>query len=401
MVNSTSLEVRLIDYLQKQDLDLKTALLRYEGTGISPRFMDQKVTPDVLKLVASCVVDYLHLGSKDFTAKDIMAIPKLNNQITRFFSKPNVDEPTAQHEYDKFVAQPLKALAYAGVLTETRMGTQIRYSVIEQWILEEIARSDENSFTYLYVYLSELLTQSGMMRYFEIYRDSAHTEEDYVDLKVEFISDIQSYTNIEKDLEARRILPKVLNVLAVAWVIPGSVRGHVGKTDYMFADLAYNSRNFRDRNKDKKQTRQQAGENGISRKPNTSNMTKVMKDVRERHAPDSEVRDAFARGKATQVHHIFPKSRFPQIADYRENLILLTPDQHYTRAHPSNRTASVDLMYQIDCLLAKLRSIENDIDGFYNLDRFIEVINTGYELSIPNGSSSEYVRQILARKRIS
>lgn len=72
MVNSNSLEVRLIDYLQKQDLDLKTALLRYEGTGISPRFMDQKVTPDVLKLVASCVVDYLHLGSKDFTAKDIM-----------------------------------------------------------------------------------------------------------------------------------------------------------------------------------------------------------------------------------------------------------------------------------------------------------------------------------------
>lgn len=33
---------------------------------------------------------------------------------------------------------------------------------------------------------------------------------------------------------------------------------------------------------------------------------------------------------ATQMHHIFPANEYPQIADYLENLIALTPTQHFT-----------------------------------------------------------------------
>ena len=34
--------------------------------------------------------------------------------------------------------------------------------------------------------------------------------------------------------------------------------------------------------------------------------------------------------KRQQMHHIFPASDYPAIADYLENLIALTPTQHYT-----------------------------------------------------------------------
>ena len=84
---------------------------------------------------------------------------------------------------------------------------------------------------------------------------------------------------------------------------------------------------------------------------------------------------------ATQVHHIFPKSQFPQIAHYVENLILLTATQHNTKAHPNNKTQQVNKDYQLVCLLAKADSIENSLlqfgEKYYRKESFVYVINTG------------------------
>ena len=95
----------------------------------------------------------------------------------------------------------------------------------------------------------------------------------------------------------------------------------------------------------------------------------------------SEVNDSWSNGEATQVHHIFPKSQFPQIAHYVENLILLTATQHNTKAHPNNKTQQVNKDYQLVCLLAKADTIENSLlrfgDKYYRKESFIYVINTG------------------------
>lgn len=48
----------------------------------------------------------------------------------------------------------------------------------------------------------------------------------------------------------------------------------------------------------------------------------------------------------TQAHHIFPKNEFPEIMHYVENLIMLTPNQHYSYAHPNNNTYIIDLTAQ-------------------------------------------------------
>ena len=60
---------------------------------------------------------------------------------------------------------------------------------------------------------------------------------------------------------------------------------------------------------------------------------------------ESEVHDQWGNGEATQVYHIFPKSDFPQIAHYVENLILLAATQHNTKAHTSNKTQQVNMGY--------------------------------------------------------
>lgn len=90
---------------------------------------------------------------------------------------------------------------------------------------------------------------------------------------------------------------------------------------------------------------------------------------------ESEVHDTFGNGAATQVHHIFPKSLFPQIAHYVENLILLTATQHNTKAHPNNNTQIIDKDYQLVMLLAKSDTIEKSLkkvgDKYYRKESFV------------------------------
>jgi hypothetical protein len=56
------------------------------------------------------------------------------------------------------------------------------------------------------------------------------------------------------------------------------------------------------------------------------------------------------------------KSEFPKLADYVENLILLTSSQHSVKAHPSNNTRVIDKNYQLLLLLVKLDNIKKSLD---------------------------------------
>lgn len=87
---------------------------------------------------------------------------------------------------------------------------------------------------------------------------------------------------------------------------------------------------------------------------------------------------------ATQAHHIFPQSDYPDIADYIENLIMLTPNQHYSMAHPNNNTQYIDKDFQYICLISKSHRIFEDltsknINKIYNFDDYKYVLNTGLE----------------------
>ena len=84
------------------------------------------------------------------------------------------------------------------------------------------------------------------------------------------------------------------------------------------------------------------------------------------------------------MHHIFPQSYYPEIADYIENLIALTPTQHLSKAHPNNNTQYISKIYQYYCLIAKVGKIKENIEQntlpkIYSFEDLIYVLNTGLE----------------------
>ena len=84
------------------------------------------------------------------------------------------------------------------------------------------------------------------------------------------------------------------------------------------------------------------------------------------------------------MHHIFPRSDFPGIASFVENIVALTPTQHFTLAHPGNNTAKVSPEFQYSCLLAKNETIRKNImfgfgkPDFYSFSKFAFVLDVGF-----------------------
>ena len=76
-------------------------------------------------------------------------------------------------------------------------------------------------------------------------------------------------------------------------------------------------------------------------------------------------------------------NEFPSIADYLENLIALTPTQHFGHAHPNNNTQYISKEYQYLCLISKTGSIRDNILGgkdepvIYDFYLYQNVLNTG------------------------
>jgi|SRR5437660_10719339 len=80
------------------------------------RFMDQKVTPDVLSIMADCVLNYVADRDIEFTKDDIWNDQYFIKNVKDIFKKPDAKNETTRLEYDKFTSQPLRMLAYAKVL---------------------------------------------------------------------------------------------------------------------------------------------------------------------------------------------------------------------------------------------------------------------------------------------
>lgn len=387
-------EERIREYIGTIDLDL-----RKKPEGFS-RYMDQKVTPDVVTFISDCIVNFL--GGKDpqtvFTTKDLWDFQYFQKNTVAIFGKPSPTNETAQAEYDKFIAQPLKTLSFAQILKEKKVGVRNTYQVAQPELLEYIAQNERNAWIFLVVYVDKVLSDSGF-RELESYREKAKagtlTKEDFESLKTKFEAFMRGYTNINGDTEIRRIFPKVLNPYAVYHMINGSEDGKMTENRFAYSDLMYNRSNFRDLGKDKAITRQES-EEIIEEKPELSayKVQKAKNIIRRNHTA-SEVRDSFANGEATQVHHIFPEHEFPQISAYVENLILLTPQQHNTKAHPGNHTQTIDRSYQRECLLSKMDTIETSLKqgkDIYSKESLIHVINTGLAIDLSTNTTFDELR---------
>lgn len=353
------------------------------------RFMDQKCTPDVVCIIADCIINLRESEpNKEFTVQDIWDSQYFIKNVKAIFNKPSATNPTTRSEYDKFIQQPLRLLAYAHVLHIEKKGNKNFYKISNLAVLEYISLKDRNAYNFLYQYFIKVLSDSGLLKFFETYKTKGEqknlTQTDFEDLQSRFIKFIIGNTAINGEVEIRRIYPKILNVFACENNLPGSVKGRMSVNQFYYTDLMYNRKNWRDLSKDKTISRQESiniSEQTIVQGTvfNAYLVQKAMNQIRKMYT-ESEVKDYWSNGDATQIHHIFPKSKFPQLAHYLENLVKLTATQHYTKAHPNNKTDSINSDYQLVCLLAKSDNIERSLQKdelYYRKESFIYCINTG------------------------
>ena len=385
-------------FLNQYDLDVRKSR--------DARFADQKCTPDVVCFIADCILNVVKPG-QDFTVSDIWDTQYFIKNAVAVFGKPIPTNTTAKHEYDKFIQQPLRLLGYAHVLNVTKSGSTNIYSIANEEMLDYISRRERNTYNFLFCYFRKVMSDSGMWKYFQEFIDKSTkgdaTKEDYLYLRDKFIRFMIGNTKINTEVEVRRIFPKILNIFAVENNIKGSEKGTLSKFLFNFPDLMYNRKNWRDLNKDKSVTRQEVAQGQNSEQQEAYNDYYVQKatTLLKKIQKESEVHDSLSNGPATHAHHIFPKSQFPQIAHYIENLIMLTATQHNTKAHPNNNTQIIDRDYQLVCLLAKADTIEkslrNDGEKYYRKESFVYVINTGLNSKISTFLSFADIKNILIK----
>jgi len=360
---------KIENYLNTIDLDVRKI-----GNA---RFFDQKVQPDVLSAVCECI---LHcVDEKDsFSVNDVRYCEYSNELVTEIFNKPEIKK--ADNEYDKFFSQPLKMLAYSGLISETKKGRSNEYKIIEKGFIEYISLRDRNAYYFLAIYLEKVLKDSNIWKYFDSFFKIQDKNSLY-ELRTKYVDFIIQNTPIKKELEPIRIFNPLLNTLCFKYKKLGSKLGDIAEINYN--DLLYNRVNWRDITKDKSMTRETfnnifVNENIDNIKSYKYHIEKTKRFVKAIHK-NSEIH-RFDAYPATQAHHIFLSSQFPELADIAENIIAITPNQHFYRAHPNNKTSVVDKSYQAICLISKLDSIENDYrndSNNYSKEHFIEIINIG------------------------
>ena len=359
------------------------------------RWIDQKCTPDVLCIVADCIINHMDsIGEEStFTSKDIWFSEYAIQNVHDIFSKVDVDSSSASNEYDKFFGQPIKLFAYAGLLSEEKQGRNNTYKLLNRDILEYIAFRERNALTFLTHYISQVLSDSNLTTAFdEFFR--VQTQESYTTLKEKFFTFTVTHTDIgsrgsDGRLECGRIFTKIINVLAFKYKKRGTERGHISKYAITYDMLMYNRDNFRDIYADKPKD--------VARKDFLASHHIVINEAYftyQSQKAKSRLRkfnDKYRNGvsempndteKATHIHHIFPVSEYPEISFYLENLIALTPNQHLNHAHPNGNTTLIDRDYQHDCLIVKVDIIKDNLENaevkIYSFEDLLQVLYVGF-----------------------
>ncbi len=380
-------DIQLNEFLNSKNYDIRLTH--------NARWIDQKCTPDVLCIVADCILNYINEVGKDkqFTSKDIWFSEYSIQNIHDIFRKVDVDKASASNEYDKFFGQPLKFFAYAGILEENKIKGTNYYKCINIPILEHVSIRERNALQFLNLYIIKVLKDSKLDNLFdEFFEKQTSIVYDKVKECLRIFN--LKYTGIgnkgsDGKLETNRIFTKIINTLAFVKNKKGTEGGRISKHNITYDELMYNRDNFRDIYAEKPKD--------VSRKDYVSQKHIVINEAYYRYMSAKakhrlrQYNDKFRGGvsemqgdlaKATHIHHIFPAGEFPEISHFLENLMALTPNQHLNNAHPNGRTIVIDKDYQHDCLIVKAdiikENLENGIEKIYSFDDFKHVLYVGF-----------------------
>ena len=391
-------EQTIINFITPFDYDIRKSR--------NGRWIDQKCTPDVLSFIADCIYDYVtNNPNKEFCTQDIWFSNYAVRNTEAVFKKPNPRQNAAKNEYDKFFQQPMKLLANSQVLIERKDGLKNIYKVNNIEILEYIALSEKNALKFLYRYIEKVLLDSELFYDFqEFFQNQKKYENNkdkmqagYIKIKQKFYDFTHSYTLIKKDLECGRIFTKVINPLAYFYNAYGTEKGKISSDIITYDMLMYNRNNFRDiyANKPKGITRKVYASKHpieINEKYYDYQSSRAKRFLRlfndqYRNGVTEHLEETQIRDKAIHIHHIFPKVLYPEICSYLENLIALTPTQHFNYAHPNGKTQEINIEYQKLLLLSKADRIKDNIENsyeekeerIYEFPKFLHILSVGFD----------------------
>ena len=130
------------DFVNKHNYDIRKSH--------NARFTDQKCIPDVVCAVAECIIEYTGENKLcKFSKDNIWHSDYANQLLSECFSKPDTENTTMSSEYDKFFAQPMKMLAFAGILSEEKEKGINTYQVLEYDILSFISTREKLSLIHI------------------------------------------------------------------------------------------------------------------------------------------------------------------------------------------------------------------------------------------------------------
>lgn len=357
------------------------------------RWIDQKCAMDVVTLIADCILEFVKDDiKKEFSVKDIWRSDYAVKNIQEIFAKPDPSKK-AKHEYDKYFSQPIKLFGYSHILNCKFVKGKYIYSVNNLELLEFISIRERNAHMFLCLYIEKVLKDSGIYEMFNKFFKEP-SKDTYSNVKEGFSNFTIENTSINGETECNRIFIKVLNPLAYKYKSFGTEWGRISKDIITFDKIAYNQRNWRDlySNKPKNVTREEYEKTLLERPENKMLLYKINKakrivrDYNDKYfggKPELK-KDILETDIATQMHHIFPVGYYPEISDYLENIIALTPTQHFNYAHPMGNTSCIDKKYQYYCLIAKIDMIfknltSEELPEIYSFKDLKIVLNTGLE----------------------
>lgn len=333
-------------------------------------------------------------------------------EIKEIFKKPGTDEYASQHEYDKFFAQPIKMFAAAQILKEEKNGNRLKFYLIEKELLESIALSEKIALEFIYQYVEKVLKDSGIYSIFEKFFE-LQTPESYYEMRNAFYELLKTYTPIKKDKEPGRIFTKVVNPLAYKKNSKGTKRGRVSKDVITKDQLLYNQYNFRDiysgkpKNKSRNVYEVLPKANIAHIRFQSNQAKKRVKLFNREFENEISQYNKESSEKASQMHHIFPAGSFPEISGFVENIIALTPNEHFLQAHPDNNTSRINTDFQKEYLIIRANDIYKydkklGDKNIYSVDNFLNVLSKGFDkndiLDIPKNEDTycNIIREINA-----
>lgn len=388
------------EYFKKKDLK------KIPHKGIH---YEQKTTPDLIWCVAHVILDI----TKDDKAKvfsdtvDVRKSPLFNSLMQDYFSKPPQEQ--AENEYNKVSSYQLGLLTFVGVLDQVDERPR-KYKVKNFKVLEYLAINDLNASKFLGEYTEKFLQDNGLWNVFDNYRKNPH-QDNHLKAKEAYWNWAKINTAVRGSNRRHtyRVFNKIFNIFCYKNRLPGEEASNITGGPCPYSFLIYNRSNFRDKDMPSGMTRQQYQKETLTEIENggivETFLHKVKEILKQKYNYDSEIKDSrwgYAPERVVEAHHILPSHSYQQFSLSRENLIVLTPDQHRSFAHQGSYKTT-NASFQLVCLRVKLDHIEESInsgENFYNVDIFISIINTRYNLKIEKSASIEKIREVLVNQKV-